>query len=292
MIPMVRIANALANNGAQVSLAGMDGTGEFVKKVLRAPSLPFNVCEMGPSYFHHFKFDPETTEDKLAQVSGNFMCVLTQNSFSSFANQGWIRRNHFLIPEAIATFEYLRDHIFYRASSSPIAEESCNGGKMPDAVVSDIFSYGGVMLMKDFPNVPHVINDPHGVLEDGSDPWWFPKAHVTKDPYNLSVLDIIENIYASLQYDTVFHIYFVSLASLTWNLRPSLRVLYNDPSALNLVRKSRGLPPMSLDDMLGRFAHMVLANTAFGLEYPRPFNARVQFVGSLAESSNPFDCCT
>jgi hypothetical protein len=61
---------------------------------------------------------------------------------------------------------------------------------------------------------------------------------------------------------------------------------------LNSVRRGRGLKEISMQEVLGSNAKMMIANTVPGLEFPRSFHPRAQFVGSLVDAAEPLDCGT
>eukprot|EP01122_Echinamoeba_exundans_P011771 TRINITY_DN4799_c0_g1_i2.p1 TRINITY_DN4799_c0_g1~~TRINITY_DN4799_c0_g1_i2.p1 ORF type:complete len:343 (+),score=32.20 TRINITY_DN4799_c0_g1_i2:641-1669(+) len=59
---------------------------------------------------------------------------------------------------------------------------------------------------------------------------------------------------------------------------------------LNSVRRERGLKELSMPEVLGSNAKMMIADTVPGLEFPRSFHPRAQFVGSLLNAAEPLDC--
>jgi hypothetical protein len=103
----------------------------------------------------------------------------------------------FFIPESTNIFNYLRLHVFGRNASSPASEKSCNKGQMPDALVSDFVSLAGFMIAKDFPRLPHIVNNPHGIMDLHNIPLWFPIMHLAQDPSHLSVGGVAMNVLGS-----------------------------------------------------------------------------------------------
>lgn len=191
-IPVVRIAKALSEKGVAVTLVGMNGSSKKALDMFGGRELPpnFSVCEVAASRYFQVPFDPKmefTVENIAPQL---YVCRFS--AAASRVTNSRSRKSVF-VSEAIDLFEYLQNHIFDRSSLSPPLSSSCNGGKMPHAIVADSLSFSGPLVAADISNLSLILNNPSGILEVGADPMWFPVTSVESDPLRISTVELLRN---------------------------------------------------------------------------------------------------
>lgn len=131
----------------------------------------------------------------------------------------------------------------------------------PGLLIIDRFAIAGIDVAKQL-NIPYMINNPHLLLDIDLDahPIDLSASFMYLDKYALTLIERCKNLFLKFR---------TRLESLS---------AYEE---LNRIRLSKfGLPPIrTASDLHGK--QIILTNTVFGLEVPRPISPRIKMVGPL-----------